>query len=102
MQEKANVQFGDQHFKTSISLIELYKVRHGHYPPVLDSLEYTGDWDQMAISSVDYKLLNEGYELNLVTGWIGKPDSLAYPSGFWNGLGYQKIKSDGSRIRCQY
>ena len=90
IQEQANQQFGDQHFKTTISLIELYKVRHGYYPASLDSLEYTGDWDKMAIASTKYKKLDNGYELNLTNGWIGKPDSLQYPAGFWKGLGIKK------------
>lgn len=92
IQEKANQQFGDQHFKTAISLIELYKLRHGYYPASLDSLEFTGDWDKMAIMSTEYKKLNDGYELNLTNGWIGKPDSLQmkYPTGFWKGLGIKK------------
>ena len=25
-------KFGDQHLKTTIALLELYKTRHGHYP----------------------------------------------------------------------
>ena len=88
--EKANDQFGDQHFKTAIALIELYKVREGKYPPSLDSLKYLGDWDKIIFSSVDYKKLDEGYELNLTNGWIGKPKELKYPNEFWNGLGLRK------------
>jgi len=91
-EEKANQQFGDQHFKTAISLIELYKLRHGYYPASLDSLEFKGDWDEMAVSSTEYKKLDDGYELNLTKGWMGKPDSLQlkYPAGFWKGLGIRK------------
>ena len=91
-QKHANEQFGDQHFKTTISLIELYKVRHGDYPSSLDSLEFTGDWDMMAINSTKYKKLEEGYELNLTKGWIGNVDSLhlKYPPAFWKGLGIKK------------
>ncbi|MDV6168034.1 hypothetical protein R1T16_06330 [Flavobacterium sp. DG1-102-2] len=90
MQEQANQQFGDQHFKTTISLIELYKVRHGDYPSSLDSLDFIGDWDKIAISSTAYKKLDNGYELNLTNGWIGKPDSMKFPPDFWKGLGLKK------------
>lgn len=90
IQEQANQQFGDQHFKTTISLIELYKVRHGDYPSSLDSLNFTGDWDKIAIGSTAYKKLNSGYELNLTNGWIGKPDSMKFPTAFWKGLGIKK------------
>jgi len=90
MQEESNKKFGDQHFKTAISLIELHKVRYGTYPANLDSLKYLGDWDGMIYSSVKYTKLKEGYELDLVNGWIGKPKSLKYPDAFWNGLGCVK------------
>ncbi len=89
-QEQANKQFGDQHFKTAISLIELHKLREGEYPLILDSLKYIGDWDRIIFSSVNYKKLNEGYELNLTNGWMGKPKDLIYPNDFWNGLGIVK------------
>lgn len=87
LEEKANKQFGDQHFKTAIALIELHKVRFGEYPTTLDSLKFTGDWDQMALGSVKYQKLDTGYELDLTHGWIGKPNSLEYPEEFWKGLG---------------
>ena len=88
--EKANQQFGDQHFKTAISLIELHKIREGEYPASLDSLKYLGDWDAMIYRSVEYEKLNDGYRLDLVNGWIGKPEELQYPDDFWNGLGLIK------------
>jgi hypothetical protein len=87
LEEKANQQFGDQHFKTAIALIELHKVRFGEYPETLDSLKFTGDWDQIIFSSVKYQKLDKGYELDLTNGWMGKPDFLEYPDEFWKGLG---------------
>jgi hypothetical protein len=90
IKEKANEQFGDQHFKTAIALIELHKIREGSYPVSLDSLKYLGDWDVIIFSSVEYKKINESYELNLTNGWIGKPEQLQYPDEFWNGLGILK------------
>jgi len=88
--EKANQQFGDQHFKTAIALIELHKVREGAYPESLDSLKFTGDWDKIIFSSVKYQRLGDGYELDLINGWIGKPAHLEYPAEFWKGLGLKK------------
>jgi len=32
LKREADTKFGDQHFKTVIALVELYKVRHGAYP----------------------------------------------------------------------
>lgn len=90
LEEEANQKFGDQHFKTAINLIELHKIREGEYPTTLDSLKYLGDWDQMVFSSVEYKKLKNGYELNLVNGWNGKPKKLVYPKEFWKGLGIVK------------
>ncbi|HJN78015.1 MAG TPA: hypothetical protein QGF58_29145 [Myxococcota bacterium] len=79
-------QFGDQHFKTTISLVELHKVRNGEYPAELSELEYTGQWDAMALQSVEYERLDKGYRLDVVRGWVAEPD-LAYPEGFYSGLG---------------
>jgi len=90
VREQANQTFGDQHFKTAISLIELYKVREGKYPESLDSLKYLGDWDKIIFTSVSYKKLEDGYELDLTNGWVGKPKDLEYPDDFWKGLGLKK------------
>jgi hypothetical protein len=88
--EHANKEFGDQHFKTAIALIELHKTRFGEYPATLDSLKYIGDWDKIIFSSVQYEKLDSGYSLDLINGWVGKPDSLEYPEEFWKGLGLIK------------
>jgi hypothetical protein len=92
LEEEADLKFGDQHFKSSVALIELYKVRHGHYPPVKDSIDFIGDWDKMYLMPVEYKRLPDGYELNLVRDFKGNdniPD-LKYPPAFWKGLGLKK------------
>lgn len=89
-QEETNQKFGDQHFKTAIALIELHKIREGEYPEGLDNLKYTGDWDKIIFHSVQYTKLEQGYELNLINGWIGKPEKLSYPEDFWTGLGIVK------------
>ncbi|MBK8285095.1 MAG: hypothetical protein IPK97_09530 [Ahniella sp.] len=88
-QKQADARFGDQHFKTAISLIELHRVRTGTYPSTLADLKFTGEWDQIALSSVEYKRLESGYELNVVRGWVAQPD-LKYPAEFWMGLGLKK------------
>jgi competence protein ComGC len=88
--ENANQKFGDQHFKTAIQLIELHKLREGEYPASLDSLKYLGDWDKIIFGSVKYTKLESGYELDLINGWMGKPNELEYPKDFWKGLGIIK------------
>ena len=85
-QKEADVKFGDQHFKTVIALVELHKVRTGIYPAKLQDIQFMGDWDAIAISSVEYKKLDVGYELNVTLGWVAKPE-IAYPKEFWQGLG---------------
>jgi len=90
LQEQANQKFGDQHFKTAVALIELHKLREGSYPEALSDLKYMGDWDAMIYSSVKYTKLEEGYELDLVNGWVGAPEELEYPEDFWKGLGIRK------------
>jgi hypothetical protein len=89
VQKEADQTFGDQNFKTAIALIELHKIRTGTYPESLKDLKYVGDWDKNALASVQYKKLDNGYELNLVRGWVGKPQ-LHYPPDFWTGLGLVK------------
>jgi hypothetical protein len=88
-QKQADTTFGDQHLKTAISLIELHKVRYGKYPESLKDLTFTGEWDQIALVSVEYKIAGSGYELNVVRGWVGKPE-ISYPKEFWQGLGLVK------------
>jgi hypothetical protein len=87
--KEADAKFGDQHFKTVIALVELHKVRSGTYPNTLKDMPFTGDWDAIAMSSVEYKKLETGYALNVALGWIGKPQ-LTYPKEFWQGLGLVK------------
>lgn len=86
-QQEANNKFGDQHFKTAIALIELYKVRNGEYPASLNDIKFTGDWDAMALASVQYKKNAKGYRLDLMNGWVGQPKDLNYSQEFWRGLG---------------
>jgi hypothetical protein len=87
----AGKQFGDQHFKTAISLIELHKIRFGHYPESLDSLKYLSEWDLAIKLFVKYEPVDSGYSLDLVEGIIGKkPAALRYPDEFWKGLGLRK------------
>jgi hypothetical protein len=90
----ADAQFGDQHCKTAISLIELHKIRFGAYPETLKDLQFTGEWDAIALPGVEYRRLDTGYELNLVRGTMGKPKA-SYPSEFWKGLGLVKSNMKG-------
>jgi hypothetical protein len=86
--------FGDQHLKTSLALIELYKIRTGKYPAQLSDLTFTGQWDQIAIQNVRYypNADRTAYYLEVKRGWIGKPE-LEMPPEFWRGTGYDpKLK----------
>jgi hypothetical protein len=82
-------QFGDQHLKTTIALLELHKVRYGKYPDSLRDLKFTGQWDQIALQSVRYYTNADrtAYYVEVKTGWIGKPN-LKMPDEFWRGTGY--------------
>jgi hypothetical protein len=42
-------------------------------------LRFLGAWDQNWISAVEYRRLEDGYELNLTRGFVGAPD-LKYPT----------------------
>ena len=79
-------KFGDQHFKSAISTIELHKIRTGEYPDSLSDLEYLGDWDLIWINSVRYEKVDGGYNLFIERGWAGEP-ALELPMGYRVGLG---------------
>jgi hypothetical protein len=84
-------QFGDQHLKTAVALIELHKTRYGRYPDSLRDLRFTGEWDAMALNSVAYypSPNRDAYYVEVERGWIGKP-ALDVPAGFWEGTGYSE------------
>lgn len=87
---EANSVFGDQHFKTAISLIELHKLRVGEYPIELNRIKYLGTFDSAIFGYVKYKKLDEGYQLDLLNSYMGRPVDLKYPEDFWKGLGIKK------------
>jgi hypothetical protein len=82
-------KFGDQHLKTAVALIELYKVRFARYPDSLRDLKFTGDWDQIALMNVRYypSPNRDAYYIEVERGWIGKP-TFTMPPEFWKGTGY--------------
>ena len=83
----ADVQFADQHFKTAISLIELYKIRFGEYPDSVGSIKFTGDWDALVWRSIKYEKKDSAYNLDLANEQLAREAALRYPEKFWNGLG---------------
>lgn len=94
--EMMDNKFGDQHFKTAVSLIELHKVRYGEYPESLEKLKFTGDWDAIIYHSVEYTKEKDGYHLIVTQGFQNKPN-LSYPDEFYQGLGMInriKLKND--------
>jgi hypothetical protein len=88
IQQEADTRFGDQHVKTAIALIELHNIRFGSYPKSLQELQFIGDWDMLALTSVRYNKTEKGYTLKVGIGWVGKPE-LYYPDEFWQGLGIE-------------
>jgi len=93
----------DQHFKTALSYIELYKLRNGDYPNELTDLQYISIMDSSVFQRVEYTKLDSLYELNLkplfpqTKGNKKKKKKtkrngagLKYPPEFWNGLGCAK------------
>jgi hypothetical protein len=84
-----DAQFGDQHLKTTVALVELHKVRYGRYPSALSELKFVGAWDPIAINSVSYAANDRrtAYCIEVQRGWAGKPH-LETPPEFWQGTGY--------------
>ena len=90
-----DAMFGDQHLKTAVALIELHKVRTGHYPENLGKLQFTGQWDMIALQSVRYIVAadRDSYYVEVERGWVGKPQ-LHMPTEFWHGTGYNPKLGD--------
>ena len=82
-------KFGDQELKTMVANLELYKLRHGHYPDRLSDLDFLGDWDRIGLSTVAYypNETRSRYYVEVTRGWLCRP-SLDYPDAFWAGTGY--------------
>lgn len=90
-QKKTNIRFADQHFKTAIAHIELYKIRYGHYPETLAELSFLGDWDKGIQQNVSYEKLDTGYRLDIIKKISGGTlTELQYPKAFWQGTGVKK------------
>jgi hypothetical protein len=82
-------KFGDQHLKTTVALLELYKVRHGRYPDRLSDLDFVGDWDRIALSRTAYHPNDSRtrYHVEVTRGWLCSP-TVTYPPELWAGTGY--------------
>ena len=90
-------KFGDQHLKTTVALVELHKLRYGRYPATLKDLNFTGEWDKIALQSVRYTCNPEGtaYYLEVSRGWMSKP-TFVMPTEFWRGTGYSEAVKPAS------
>jgi hypothetical protein len=88
--------FGDQTMKTTIALLELYKVRHGGYPDRLTDIDFVGEWDKVIYANVRYVVSadRQHYYVEVERGWAAKPH-LSYPPGFWKGTGYDPALGNG-------
>jgi hypothetical protein len=82
-------EFGDQHLKTTVAMLELYHVRYGRYPDRLEDITFMGGWDKAVIPSVTYVPSDDRqhYYVEVERGWLGKPQ-LDYPEAFWRNTGY--------------
>ena len=85
-QDGADEKIGARNFKSASALIELHNVRNGIYPNTLDQLEYLGDWDAIWHGAVNYTKTEDGYNLFVERGWVGKPELSLFRS-FREGLG---------------
>jgi hypothetical protein len=89
--EPIDSMFGDQSLKSTVALLELHKLRFGHYPESLRELKYAGDWDQIWLSGMRYYASNDKltYYVEVERGWIAKP-TLVIPDEFWQNTGYDR------------
>ncbi len=93
--EKSNNELFEEIFHRAISMIELHQVRFGHYPENLSVpgiIQYLVADDFKIISTVLYRKVDSGYELNIGTDETIK---IKLPRDFWQGLGIIKTNVDG-------
>lgn len=93
--KQVQTDLADQTFRKTLGEIELHKLRYGKYPSSLTEIKFLNKMDSMNFTSVEYHLLDSGYELNLyqkVATLNGQPTDIAweYPTEFWQGLGCVK------------
>lgn len=94
--KKMQEMLADQNFKYAIAHIEVYKLRHGEYPPSLNQLEYLSQMDSGLYQFVQYTRLDTAYELDVHYDIVSpfektqSEGSLHYPAEFWKGLGCVK------------
>ena len=83
--------FGDQHLKTTVALLELYKLRHGSYPNRLADMDFMGGWDRIILTTVAYYPNSDhsAYYVEVTRGWVARP-RLSYPPEFWRGTGFRE------------
>jgi hypothetical protein len=92
---EVQTSMADQTFRKTLGDIELHKIRYGKYPASLTEIKFLNKMDSMNFHSVEYHLLDSGYELNLIqkaANINGRQTEITvvYPDEFWQGLGCVK------------
>lgn len=96
---RANRMFAEQDLKTAVALIELHRVRTGHYPKSLKDLRYLGPWDAGFLQNVRYVAApdQKSYYVEVEPVFAGGPRP-QLPPGFWRGTGFNpKLARDLKR-----
>lgn len=97
---KMQVDLADQTFRRMLGEIEMHKLRNTKYPASLSELQFMNSFDSINFHTLEYHLLDSGYELNLhmkVARLNGTQTEvmLSYPKEFWHGLGCLKSNLKG-------
>lgn len=98
--KKMQTSLADQTFRRMLGEIEMHKLRNGSYPASLSELRFLNSLDSANLKSVEYHLLDSGYELNLhmkIPMLNGKQVDATpgYPDDFWKGLGCKQSNLRG-------
>lgn len=93
--KEVQTNLADQTFRKTLGEIELHKLRYQKYPASLTEIRFLNKMDSMNFHSVEYHLLDSGYELNLIqkaANLNGHQTEITveYPDEFWQGLGCVK------------
>lgn len=100
--KQLQTDLADQTFRKTLGEIELHKLRYGKYPSSLTEIKFLNKMDSVNFHSVEYRLLDSGYELNLhqkAASLNGQQTEITweYPDEFWQGLGCVKSNMKKNR-----
>jgi hypothetical protein len=89
-----------QAMSRGVGLVELHRLRHGRYPASLSDLRFLSGFDRAMLVWLEYASSEDGdaYYLAVDRDRPGA-EGVTWPSGYWDGTGYDPALASGSGSR---